>query len=966
MSQLARDERALARKSEDRALHDMIKNLARPGYGRPASLFASGAPSQSLFAAPRYASTPLGGQRAAGSIQTPDSYYFGYFGDSYDGTPFNGTPNTPNRRRGKRGTNSDNNEHSMKNRRPRRRDPEREWNQRCNKIFQGVMRANASREFPHYARREQILQCKTIRLAPSIMPTSATPEDLVALFWQMGERLRHVEQLDISRTRHVTFDAVRAVLLTPIFGARLRILQAQEQPAIDDQVMQLLASRCSHSLRVVDFSKCPNLTDTGLKFLVQSANLEAIRLRACPMITGGTLRTLAGEATVGDGAVRLELLDVSACGRLHDMGFDSFAAAGASRSRIRRLTYLNLSDLSGTRAQNELSPDTIGMRKMPLTAARMARALVSHAHLKVLNLSNNETLVNDRTLKLIGERLPSISSLNVAKCRRITDAGLAAVSKGCEKLQAIHLAGLGKLTTHGIHALVHLRGATLVLLNLSGLQGTLPIDTIQPLAKRHLPFAEPAVTFYGFKPRDNVLYEKVRHQWKFIEAAAAANVQANIRGARSRAQVRLLKATMVQRIQRAWRCCSAKTTMARRRRRFALETAAAIFLQRNVRIVLWNWEKARSDKKQANLKRWLREMGAAATKIAALYRGYFLRENPASPVFDIVDEIRRREGRLRRRRFLDVVCKLQNTRRKRTQRIQRDLDAEEQAQRDRDCFLACRVLQQAIRMFNAKKKLWYLWQEWNANNMHLYNSGVMIQCMVREKLARKKLHRLRWQRRLEIMRQNQAASQIGAHMLRGPQSRASARLLHAKRHGAATTIQSWMRQRFVGHYSYFGVDELLQKWKGKMVWETLEAMQRAGQIMKNAEAGTDSASDSDEEWEPVPDPDGSGETIAYFSAKRNVRTEDPSKLRVFEKSLVHRKIMFFDENEQAWTKCAITAYNSWKNKHRVVYADKDGDYEWVNLRKNHHLCMLRQVNNDEGDYVMLRNLFPNRRAADEL
>jgi hypothetical protein len=36
--QLAREERALARRSEDRALHEMIKNLARPDYGT--TLFA--------------------------------------------------------------------------------------------------------------------------------------------------------------------------------------------------------------------------------------------------------------------------------------------------------------------------------------------------------------------------------------------------------------------------------------------------------------------------------------------------------------------------------------------------------------------------------------------------------------------------------------------------------------------------------------------------------------------------------------------------------------------------------------------------------------------------------------------------------------------------------------------------------------------------------------------------------------
>ena len=76
--------------------------------------------------------------------------------------------------------------------------------------------------------------------------------------------------------------------------------------------------------------------------------------------------------------------------------------------------------------------------------------------------------------------------------------------------------------------------------------------------------------------------------------------------------------------------------------------------------------------------------------------------------------------------------------------------------------------------------------------------------------------------------------------------------------------------------------------------------------------------------------------------------------------------MFFDEKEHAWLKAAIVNYNSWKNKHKVVFADKDGDYEWVNLRQNHHQCMLLQVDKNEVDYVMLRNLFPNRRTEEEL
>ena len=112
MSEMARAERALARKSENRALRDMIKNLSRSGFGDSKSLFCNAAPSQSLFAAPRYASTPLGGKRKLGAIQTPESYYRRY----------KGTPNGSTSRK----------------KRPRR-DPEQEWNQRCARIFQKVV-----------------------------------------------------------------------------------------------------------------------------------------------------------------------------------------------------------------------------------------------------------------------------------------------------------------------------------------------------------------------------------------------------------------------------------------------------------------------------------------------------------------------------------------------------------------------------------------------------------------------------------------------------------------------------------------------------------------------------------------------------------------------------------------------------------------------------------------------------------
>jgi len=143
-------------------------------------------------------------------------------------------------------------------------------------------------------------------------------------------------------------------------------------------------------------------------------------------------------------------------------------------------------------------------------------------------------------------------------------------------------------------------------------------------------------------------------------------------------------------------------------------------------------------------------------------------------------------------------------------------------------------------------------------------------------------------------------------------------------------------------------------------------LQNSKQGLMKAEMEGNSASESDEEWEPVWDDVNQCEM--FFSAKRNATRKDPTTLRTWERSLVGQKIMLFDiwDEDKRWVKAAVKKYNSWKNKWKIIYAGKDGDYKWINMREQHHLIMMKRDGDEKGDWCMLRALFPPRRNEEDL
>ena len=942
------------------------------------------------------------------------------------------------------------------------------WKTRCRTYFQHLLRSQDPQgEFTHISK---LLKTKSIKVAP--FTQSLSYEDVIALFWQIGERCTECIQLDISHIQNCTFEAIRALFLVN-FGKNLIILRARNQNAIDDHTLRAISSRC-FSLKVIDFSSCPNVTDTGLRFLINAADIEAISLSGCQQITGGTLRALTSST-------KLELLDLSSCPKVHDLGWKSFGDGGVKGKHglLKRLKYLNLSQMGNMNVNEPTS-------RYRTTEKYFSLTLKHHGNVLVLNLSLNSDLVTDRSMKIIGSSMNLLLSLNVAKNRKITDVGVSAMAQGCVRIQAVNLSGLGELTTPGIYTLLRLRSQSLKLLNLSGLQGTLPTSLLHPLCK-HLPYAQVATTFYGFRPISDVIHQKLIQQQMFIEHAAAAKLQAGMRGSYDRAKVRLLKHVMANRIQVAWRMCSARKKLQKRRVEYDQELLSLAILQKWARALQKRRVAKRNESKQAQQRELLKTARVASTLIVKTYRGHFWRTNRMSPIADIMVWLNGRRFRAKRAAFLHAVVWLQRNFRKRVSRVRRKIEKCELEQRRVDCFFAVCVLQQSIRMYIAKMKLHRLWDEWNKANFRIYNAAVMIQCMVRCFRSVQKKMKLRWLRRQGILRKHNAAAAIQAAFTSGPRGRIIAHELFSKRNGAAIRIQSLARQRFVGHWSSMAPNLMYEKWNEKSSLETMQALQNKKMREKMAEMKKDgnSASESDEEWEAVLDEKKvlfcatcksedtgqhdvalrlfvspfaeaerrleivkiaaaketgrsslsetrlqkrkrkekekehflrvrkaekelaeaydrgwqcticetfilndsksfrcsqcdhslcteceSDERRMFYSAKRNATRKDPTSLRSWEKSLVGKKIMLFDEwEEQRWVHASVKQYNSWKNKWKIIFAGKDGDYKWINMHARHDIIMMRDFEgNDEheGDWCMLRLLFPEKRDKVDL
>ena len=267
----------------------------------------------------------------------------------------------------------------------------------------------------------------------------------------------------------------------------------------------LVMKRTLLKVESIDLSFQPAITDAGIAHICSKPsgwkNLHTLKLKACPRLTDMALQAMINPNRPPHWSA-LEHLDISECPNIGDRGVIALV------SRSRRLLSLDVSACAKVTQMSMMgfagSTGSRLMQTLTLCRSRIGSTGLGWlaegcAGLKALDLGGcggHSTLVDDASLEAIGEALSAIESLSLAKCDKITDAGIVSLFRpvrghGCATCTSLDLRDIEVLTNDSINAITASCGANLRKMQLSGL-GRLTDSAVMMMAQRapHLTFLD--------------------------------------------------------------------------------------------------------------------------------------------------------------------------------------------------------------------------------------------------------------------------------------------------------------------------------------------------------------------------------------------------------------------------------------------------------------------------------------------
>ncbi|MEI8300153.1 MAG: hypothetical protein WCG10_00885 [Chlamydiota bacterium] len=167
-------------------------------------------------------------------------------------------------------------------------------------------------------------------------------------------------------------------------------------------------------LKKLDFSRCKNLTDVGIKKLERINTLEELNLSYCRKITDTTLQSVAFMT-------ELRILNIAGCNWISDDGLQS----------LKHLIQLEELDVTGL---NEVTYQGI---------AYLDKCL----NMKKVVLSECIELT-DEVFDTI-QKWTHLEKLDISRCSRLTDIGIAKL-KHCKNLKNVVVTGCSLLTKQSV------------------------------------------------------------------------------------------------------------------------------------------------------------------------------------------------------------------------------------------------------------------------------------------------------------------------------------------------------------------------------------------------------------------------------------------------------------------------------------------------------------------------------------
>ncbi|KAJ3596739.1 hypothetical protein NHX12_003142 [Muraenolepis orangiensis] len=236
--------------------------------------------------------------------------------------------------------------------------------------------------------------------------------------------------LDTPHLSDVAFKAIAEV-------SKLEAFSTEGNGRITDSSWRALC-RSSPGLRRLHAAECPRMTDACLKAVATLKNLHYLDISRCNRVSDAGVRVL----TEGSSAAKLRELNLSHCGRIHDISVLRIA------QRLPKLNHLNLSHCRGL-TNNSLEYLT-GSRVCSLdlggcSVQDQGLAALEGACLKKLVLSQCVSITDEGVEKL-SKRLRELEHLDVSHCVSLSDQAVKALAFYCRALVSLRMAGCPKMT----------------------------------------------------------------------------------------------------------------------------------------------------------------------------------------------------------------------------------------------------------------------------------------------------------------------------------------------------------------------------------------------------------------------------------------------------------------------------------------------------------------------------------------
>ncbi len=209
---------------------------------------------------------------------------------------------------------------------------------------------------------------------------------------------------------------------TPAFRNLRSLSLARIHGVSEAAVRAIPRAACSATLQSVDLSWCSGASDKSVVEFSRCPGLRELRLAHCREVTRRSVRILAVRCP------RLEVLDINCISKVRDSLLQVLG---------QNCPYLKVLNLADARA---ISDEGL---------AFVAKGCV---RLEVLDLSWCRK-ITDWAVSKIANNLPKLREVGLSETK-VTDIGIAELTRNCKNLQALHLARCAEITDSGVQTII--------------------------------------------------------------------------------------------------------------------------------------------------------------------------------------------------------------------------------------------------------------------------------------------------------------------------------------------------------------------------------------------------------------------------------------------------------------------------------------------------------------------------------